>query len=98
MLNKDSKSPPELAKQLNSEEAKNLKKKRDQQLDQFIDNHGNSLAGKIWRGNKVHQQAKQQRYLNTGFEELNTALHGNGWPLKTMTEIGLSQDLSLIHI
>ena len=68
-----------------------LKQKRDKQLDQFIDNHGNSLAGKIWRGNTAQQQLKaQQKYIKTGFEALDKALHGNGWPSKALTEIGLS--------
>lgn len=84
MLNDDSKPTPKLKQE--------QKKKLDKQLDQFIDNHGNSLAGKVWRGNTVHQQSKRQNYLNTGFEELNTALHGNGWPLTSMTEIGTSHD------
>jgi len=62
-------------------------------LEQFINNHSNTLAGKIWRGTQTHQISKgKQKLVDTGFTELNAALHGSGWPIKSMTELGLSYD------
>ena len=94
MLNKDSKFVPEPSPKSPEQPVliDELKQQREQQLDQFINNHKQSLAGKIWRGNTAQLQAKQGSYLDTGFKELNKALHGHGWPLTSMAEIGLKHN------
>jgi len=89
MLKNDSKTS-------NSDKQKDLQApnpKSPDSLEQFINNHSNTLAGKIWRGAKARQSSKaQNRQVDTGFAELNTALHGGGWPTRSMTELGLNYD------
>lgn len=59
------------------------------EIEQLLEQHNQSLAGKIWRGSQPRTSKKQQK-LDTGHKELNRALHSKGWPLDTITELGLA--------
>lgn len=67
-------------------------------IDHLIELYGDGLSGKVWRGwHGSHGIAKQQaiknrkQILKSGYSQLDEQLHGEGWPLTTTTELGLSQ-------
>ncbi|NND81971.1 MAG: translesion DNA synthesis-associated protein ImuA [Gammaproteobacteria bacterium] len=51
---------------------------------------GKIWAGKVWRARDLSSSGHQQ-VLDTGHRLLNDQLQQGGWPLNTITELGLSQ-------
>ncbi|MFT7527635.1 MAG: protein ImuA [Arenicella sp.] len=63
---------------------------KHKQIDQLIEQHSNSIAGKLWRG-KDQRNNKGQKIVSSGYPKLDKQLHLNGWPLASTVELGLSQ-------
>ena len=78
--------PPSKTKETPPPENKN------DEIDQLIEQHSNSIAGKLWRGRQQHQRNNQgQRIVSSGYAKLDEQLHLGGWPLASTVEFGLSQ-------
>jgi len=62
-------------------------------LDKLIALFDDSIEGKLWRGSHAKQGIQNNRKsINTGYESLNKELHGQGWPLGTINEVGITQN------
>ena len=63
----------------------------DQAFEQLLEQHGNALTGRLWRGRQhQHKQSTHANILDTGYSALNAQLHDGGWPLTTTTELGMT--------
>ena len=64
---------------------------KHKQIDHLIEQHSNSIAGKLWRGKQQQRNNQGQKIVSSGYPKLDEQLHLNGWPLASTVELGLSQ-------
>ena len=74
----------------NNDQDQNRDDGHNKEIEKILEQHSNSLAGKVWRGSQNYSaKRRQQQTVSTGHKPLDKVLHSNGWPLAMTTEIGL---------